>query len=240
MSQAPRALGPVVLALACLCLASCEALKQPAPDKVFFAIDAGTPAAGASTAGNRVLRVRRLHVAKPYDARTFLYKVAESRFESDYYNGFVVSPAENLTAELIRWLSTSGACASVVDASSSVAHTHVLEGSITALYGDYADKSAPKAIIEAKFFLLDDTGAEPRVLLQKAYAGAAPLGGEGPAALVEAWGKAWRQVLVSLAADLANADLRQGGAAPSKADSQVLPEAAWHPVTHGRQAMVHR
>ena len=209
MIRVRATMRPVALALLCLSLVSCEAMMKPAPDKAYFAIDVPPPAK-AKASSDLVLRVRRVNVGTPYHARTFIYKVGEGEFESDYYNGFITTPAENLTGELIEWLAAGGPFASAIDGASSVSHQLVLESNVTALYGDYTDKQAPQAVIEAKFFLMDDTGADIRIVFQKTYRQIAPVDGEGPAALVKGWNAAYRQVLSEIARDLAQVKVQEG------------------------------
>ena len=209
MIRVRATMRPVALALLCLSLVSCEAMMKPAPDKAYFAIDVPPPAK-AKGSSDLVLRVRRVNVATPYNARTFVYKVGEGKFESDYYNGFVTSPAENLTDELIGWLAPGGPFASVIDGASSVSHQLVLESNVTALYGDYTDRQAPQAVIEVKFFLMDDTGADTRIVFQKTYRQTAPVDGDGPGALVKGWNAAYRQVLSEIARDLAQVKVQEG------------------------------
>jgi uncharacterized lipoprotein YmbA len=188
--------------------ASCSSMNRPYPEKGFFAIDAGPAPAAAKESGESALRVRRLRVAQPYDGHTFVYRTGPSEFRTDYYNGFIVAPDQALTSETIRWLAAAGPFASVVDGASSAPNRYVLEGNVTALCGDMTDAKVPKATIEMRFFLLDESGAEAAVKFQKAYAASAPAAGVKPADLVDAWGQALRQILTSLAADLAKADLR--------------------------------
>ena len=188
--------------------ASCSSMNRPYPEKGFFAIDAGPALAAAKASGEGALRVRRLRVARPYDGMTFVYKTGASEFRTDYYNGFIAAPEALLTSETIRWLSTAGPFASVVDGASSASNRYVLDGNVTVLCGDLTDSKAPKAVLEVRFFLLDDSGAEAAVKFQKAYAASVPAVGIKPADLVDAWGQAMRQILSALAADLAKADLR--------------------------------
>ncbi len=206
MIRVRATMRPVALALLCLSLVSCEAMMKPAPDKAYFAIDVPPPAK-AKASSDLVLRVRRVNVATPYNARTFVYKVGEGKFESDYYNGFITTPAENLTGELIEWLAAGGPFASAIDGASSVSHQLVLESNVTALYGDYTDKQAPQAVIETKFFLMDDTGADVRIVFQKTYRQTAPVDGEEPAALVRAWNETWRKTFTALVNDLGQVNL---------------------------------
>jgi uncharacterized lipoprotein YmbA len=188
--------------------ASCSSISRPYPEKSFFAVDAGPTPAAAKAPGEGALRVRRLRVARPYDGLTFVYKTGASEFRTDYYNGFIAAPEALLTSETIRWLAAAGPFASVVDVASSAPSRYALEGNVTALCGDLTDPKAPKAILEVRFFLLDESGAEAAVKFQKAYAVSAPAAGDKPAELAAAWGQALRQILSALAADLAKADLR--------------------------------
>ena len=201
-----RAWAPLQATALCTVLAGCGASK-PFPEKDFFAIEAGSPQAAATRVSESTLRVRRLRIATPYDGRSFVYKVGEAKFESDYYNGFVAEPEQLLTGELVQWLSRSGLFGSVVGSSVGADHSFVLEGVVTALYGDYSEADAAQAVMEAKFFLLDDRGAETRVVFQKPYRKAAPLEGDKAAALVAAWGQVYRGILMELTADLGRLDL---------------------------------
>ena len=151
-----------------------------------------------------VLQVRRLHIASPYDGQEFVYRTRSNEFRSDYYNGFIAAPDHLLTAGLIAWISRAGVgpFASVVDTESGIPARYVLEGNVTSLYGDYADKAAPKAVMSLKIFLFDDGDANARVIFQKEYSAAAPIEPGSAESLVNGWGKAFRQILERITADL--------------------------------------
>ncbi len=206
MTYARRACVCASLLALCTALGGCG-LNQPYPEKDLFTIDVTAPTPAAEKTNGMTLRVRRLRVASPYDGKTFVYRIDEGKFRTDYYNGFIVEPAQLLTAELIEWLSASGPFASVLDSGSAADHTLVLEGAITSLYGDYTDPKAPQAVLAAKFFLLDDRAAETRVIYQKPYKVASPVADDTPAALVKAWEQAYAQMLKQLAADLGRVQL---------------------------------
>src|SRR4051794_10877661 len=93
-----RALIALSTAATGVLAASCGSLSQPAPARAFFAIDLAAPPRAATSAapheeaptaspGAAVLRVRRLRVAAPYDARSFVYRTPQGQFRADYYNG---------------------------------------------------------------------------------------------------------------------------------------------------------
>jgi len=214
-----------LIAAVCAMAISCSALSQPSPDKAFFAIDPGEPtpavaplpvapavtAPETSTAktsttmpAGAVLQVRRLRVASPYDGKEFVYRTKTNEYRTDYYNGFIAAPDQSLTAALIAWISRTGGTrfASVVDVASSIPPRYVLEGNVTSLYGDYADKASPKAVMAIKIFLFDDSDASGRVILQKQYNASAPIDPGSAESLVKGWGNAYRQILEQLTADL--------------------------------------
>jgi ABC-type uncharacterized transport system auxiliary subunit len=208
----------------CTLALSCGALSRPAPDRALFAIDPGPPPAASPSresgaraadppARQAVLRVRRLRVLSPYDAGAFVYRAGADEFRTDYYNGFVAPPAELLTGRLIEWLARTGPFDAVVDAGSAVPARYLLEGTVTALYGDYADRAAPTAVIAIKVFVLDESGAagsNARIAFQKEYRAAAPIQPGTAAGLVRGWGQALRQISEELTADLP----RGGSAGP--------------------------
>ena len=199
-----------VILLLCGILAGCEAMSQPFPDKDFFAIDAGAPTSPAAQPMAGTVRVRPLRIAQPYDGRTFVYKVGPSKYKTDYYNSFIASPDQLLTSELTRWLSETKPFAAVVDSAGEAAHRYVLDGIVSELYGDYTDPQKPKAAIQAKSFLLDDSRAETAVVMQKTYREEVPLAKPGPESLAVGLGQAWRGVLTDLDADLSQAKLELG------------------------------
>ena len=212
-AQLTKALFAAVAASLCLFSVSCGTLTQPAPDRALFAINPGEPlvsvASTASTtqpstrmSASTVLEIQRLRVASPYDAQPFVYRMKGDEFRTDYYNGFIAAPDQLLTGSLIQWESRTGPFSSVVDAASGIPARYVLSGNITALYGDYADKAAPKATITLRIFLLDDADANSRIIFQKTYTAAAPIELGSAESLVKGFNSAYREILQQLTTDL--------------------------------------
>ncbi len=183
-------------------LSGCSGLTQPYPKKNLFAISAAVPAGSRASPVPAVLCVKAVRIAVPYDEKTFTYKTGESTFVADYYNGFVAEPDRLLTGELTRWLSESGVFRTVVNASSSVDYDLSLETNVTALYGDYSAKDSPKAVVEARVFLIRETGKPYNLLFQKVYRESEPLAGHGPEQLVQGWERGLGRMLEGLVADL--------------------------------------
>jgi len=186
---------------------------QPDPEKALFAIDPGDPpAAGNSQTSSlklpttmraeTVLRVRLLRVASPYNGQAFVYKTTGNEFRTDYYNGFIAAPDQLLTGSLIAWLLRAGPFDSVVDVASGIPARYVLEGNVTALYGDYSDKAIPKAVMVVRIFLLDDHDANLRIMFEKQYSATSAIERGNVNSLVKGWGIAFRQILEQMTADL--------------------------------------
>ena len=198
-----RFLSIALVALPLVALAGCEAMSQPFPEKEFFAIEVGVPDAPAGKAKAVTVRVRRFRVADPYDGRSFVYRVGSARYKTDYYNGFIASPDHLLTGQLVEWLAESGLFSTVMASTAEGEHDFVLDGSVTELCGDYSQADSPKAVVEVRMFLLDDSQVNTRVVFQKKYSKEASLADKTPEALAAGLGEAYRKVLANLTADLA-------------------------------------
>ena len=157
--------------LLCGALTGCDAMSQPFPEKDFYAVEVGAAPSPVAKQHSAAVRVRRLRIAQPYDGRAFVYKVGPSKYKTDYYNSFIASPDQLLTSELTRWLSETKPFAAVVDSAGEAAHRYVLDGIVSELYGDYTDPQKPKAAIQAKSFLLDDSRAETAVQIVQLTSG---------------------------------------------------------------------
>lgn len=206
---------------ACAIASGCaDAFKAPYPAKAYFLVDPGDPGASgqarAAQAGIRagnddppipkrvdaVLTVRQLRVASPYDGSAFVYKIGPNQYSSDYYSAFLMPTGRMLSADTCNWLNRSNVFSHVVDSASTVRSRYSLEGNVSGLYGDFTNRGAPRAVVEAEFFLLKDGDSSPRIVFARSYSTSAPIHGNGPAVLVDAWNHAWRKMLEELTADL--------------------------------------
>lgn len=181
----------------------CSAFStRPYPDKSLFALQVGPAPATKEARNPLVLRIQNLRISPPFDSNTFNYKTGAAQFTNDYYHGFIAPPAQLLTSELNTWLSQSGPFACVLDGASAADYQLILEGNVTAFYGDYTPGTTPQAVIEVKFFLIDITGDNYLVRFQKVYRRTEPLKGAKPEQLVHGWNQACQSVFEALAQDL--------------------------------------
>ena len=183
-------------------LAGCGSTEKY--DRRYYVLSADRPAAPTRTQTDYVLDVSRFMIDSAYSGSGLVCRVGESEYESDFYNEFLAAPAAMITDKTRDWLSRSRLFRRVLDPGSRIDPTHVIEGNVTALYGDFRDRSSPRAVIEMRVFLLKaEAGKEPLAVFGKTYRSSVPIESEGPEALVEALGRCLQGILSALENDLA-------------------------------------
>lgn len=182
--------------------ASCVTVEKSYPDKRYYVIEATRGAASGDGKASGVLLVSSLRVSPRYESRSFVYRRSESSYESDFYNQFLVAPGAQLTEEVRRALGQAQVAQYVVGASSQSEPTHVLEGTVDALYGDFRDLNAPKAVLEIEFFLAKESTTKAEIVTRKRYAKTISVNGRTPEALVKGWNDGLTEILAALVADL--------------------------------------
>lgn len=172
----------------------------------FYMLQTPRQAAPAAREGKAVLAVPRFTIDAAYANRGLVYRLAEHRYESDAYNEFLVSPTVMITERTRDWLAQSGLFSQVLGSGSGAEPTHRIEANITALYGDFRDKRAPKAVMEIRFFLLRiEGGADPVIVMARPYAATADVATAGPEGLVAGLDHCLQTILTELEKDLAGA-----------------------------------
>lgn len=205
-ARTPLALA-LLLAVAATTTAGCVRVKKRFPDKRYYALEAEragesyTPVRGAN------LAVRSFQEQAGRESKEFVYRLGGSRYESDFYNEFFAEPNALVTEQARRWIVDAGLFENVVSFSSHAEPTHILEGSVTAILADYSDESAPKAILEIQFFLLEAKG-EPTIVFRETYREETPISAATPDALIEGWNASLQKILTAFENNLKQIDLR--------------------------------
>lgn len=190
-----------LVAVALILAPGCS-LKKAYPAKSTFALEATRGEKAARNSSAAVLRVRPFTAAAPFDERVFRHRVGDLRFESDFYSEFLFSPRALIGDQTRQWLQRAGLFRAVLEPASRAEATHSLEGSVTALYADYRDVAAPKAVMEIRFLLLKDLSAFPEIVLDKTYRQEVSLENRQPTTLAAGWSKGLAQILTALEQDL--------------------------------------
>jgi ABC-type uncharacterized transport system auxiliary subunit len=211
MNLSPYLFRGLLPTLGLLLFAGCgNLIKQPAPQKQTFVLNPENPAEAPDADAPRLV-VQAVRIAPAYEARNFIYRLGLTEFESDYYNNWLVSPAQLFQESLRAWLQDSGVVY-VTDSSTMLKTQYVLETNVAELYGDYSGPSPAEwqAVMEVKFMVIPfrrdsddlDTG---QIVLTKSYRETVPLPDEEPATYAAAQTLALRAILTRFEADLREA-----------------------------------
>ncbi len=191
----------LVLAGSVLALTGC--IGGTSYERKFYILEATRQGPPGTVQTNATLRVRRFNVDTAFAGKGLIYRVGEFQYESDYYNEYLVSPGVMIAERTRDWLADSRLFARVLPVGSPLEPAYALEANVTAMYGDFTNKSAPAAVLEIRFFLLsgrDTTG--PSVVFAQTYRASTPLPVRTADALVGALSKDLAEILTRLEADL--------------------------------------
>jgi cholesterol transport system auxiliary component len=199
------------LALLCF-LTGCFNFNKAYPEKHYFVLSVSRGKRPSLPTSNALLKIQRFRVSPRFEGKSFVYRKGKLNYESDFYNEFFIPPGLMVTEEIEKWLAESGLFKYVMGFSRPVEPTFKLEGAVNALYGDYSDTGAPKAVLEIQFFLVRNLSSEPVIVLGKMYHEEILLKGHSPNALVTGWDLALKQILTELETNLKHLDLKEGKA----------------------------
>lgn len=191
----------VVLAALALTLVGCA---RDSYDKQCYVLGAARERAPLEARVDGMLEVRRLSVDAAFAGKCFVYRVDEHEYEPDYYHQFLISPGIMLTDKTRQWLTDCSLFARVLPADTRLEPTYTLEGSVAALYGDFTDDSAPQAVLEIRYFLLNSDSDAEAVVFAEAYRAVTPIPERTAAAFVAALDNCLTEILTRLEADLEN------------------------------------
>jgi cholesterol transport system auxiliary component len=206
MTVSTGALGFTLLAASFL-FSGCVSIERSYPDKRYFLLEISSKATPQDPADSGILQISSAHVSPRYADRNFVYRRSDTRFESDFYNQFLISPGELVTEELRRELSKAGIFKFVVGSANFLAPTHTMETIVNTLYGDFRQLEAPKAVIEIEFFLTQEASPSG-IVFHKLYQRIVPVQERNPEALVKGWNQGFEAISTSLVGDLKASQLQ--------------------------------
>lgn len=189
------------LGLAVLVLDGCVGLSKSYPEKHAYALEVVRQGEAFASTPGTVLKIRKFRTAPAVGEKELVYRTSEARYEADFYNEWFVTPNAMLTQQVLNWLTMAGLFEYVMDSSGPLPATHILEGTVTALYGDYRTTPA-KAVLGLQLFLVHETTSHSDIVLQREYRKEVELTEKTPEALVNGWNAALRLILRALDEDV--------------------------------------
>jgi uncharacterized lipoprotein YmbA len=189
-------------------VSGCVSIEKSYPDRRYFVLDLRHSGGTNSAAGSGTLQIAPVRISPRYADRNFIYRRSETRYETDYYNQFLVSPGVLVSEEVRRELSGSGIFQYVIGPAQPLVPTHTLDASVISFYGDFRDVAAPKAVIEMEFFLSRESPGNVAVLFHNQYQRMVAVVARTPEALVQGWNQALQEILSSLVNDMKAVELQ--------------------------------
>ncbi|MFO1311441.1 MAG: ABC-type transport auxiliary lipoprotein family protein [Burkholderiales bacterium] len=179
--------------------ATLGACSRPAPVKGTFVLEPAAPPVVARTHSGSV-RVGTATVGAAFRGKQFVFRESELKFETDYYNEFLVSPAANIGEATTRALAAAKVFSVVVPAGTALEPDWVLDVFVESLYGDGRTLDKPSAVLAMTFFLRKGDGAVP--VWSKSYGKRVPFTTGSAASYIAAQNTALGDILAELARDL--------------------------------------
>jgi ABC-type uncharacterized transport system auxiliary subunit len=205
-----------ILAIPAAILALCGCLSKPPLHKQTFTFAAPPTAPGGAVAGDRLLGIRSLRVAPPFDGRSLVYRTGEFSFVRDPYAEFLDPPEEEMMAPMRGWLSGAGGFSDVVDAGSALKPDTVVEIRVTQLYGDFRQLEHPCAVVTMRLVFFEARNGVPtKPILQQEYSRSIPVTAPSAAALMEGWNQALGGIFAEAASDLRRSPWNKSASAPT-------------------------
>lgn len=165
-----------------------------------FVLETSRNSPQRKTGKNAILNVQSLSIDIAFSTKNFVYRKGQSEYETDFYNQFLIKPDDMITEKTRNWLSESGLFKWVLEPGSYTDATHVLEGNIIALYGDFRDELSPKATMKIRVFLVELP--EKSVVFGKTYEVVSEIKSKTAESLVEAFDQCLVNILSDLETDL--------------------------------------
>jgi cholesterol transport system auxiliary component len=144
-----------------------------------------------------ILSVQPFSIDSAFRGRSLVYQKSDHEYKSDYYQEYLIAPAQMVTEQTCRWLGDSGLFARVLQAGSIMQSTHVLEAHIGKMYVGASQRNEYLAELEISLYLLKKENREKHILFGRTYEASRPM----DARTTEDYFRALERALVTILQD---------------------------------------
>ena len=198
----------IACVLLLLFIVGCGPGKAPAVRR-YYALELQRQGQTHQPQGNTILEIQPFGMSPTFAQKELAYRTGEFRYESDFYNQFVTDARLQITEQARRWLSDSSYFSSVALSGSALEPTHILEGDIVSLYGDFRDKSDAQGVMEIELFLIDIKSSSAKVVFSKLYKARVSVGPAKVEKVIQAYNQCLEQILQDFEGDLQKISLAE-------------------------------
>ncbi len=147
------------------------------------------------------LKVGPVSVNGPFDGKSMVYRLADQRYEKDFYNGYISTPAEMVGNATRQWISDASIFKATVNQSTTFFPYYTLQVNVTEFYGDYRNQAEAVVSIELYLVVLS-SGSQNPILMNNRYTQRVPLKDNRPDTLANGLQQAFATILQRFEADL--------------------------------------
>ena len=200
--RSPSAVLFTFLAVGGMLWSGCIHLQKSFPDIKTYCLDAGSGEHAAYAGPVISVRLNPISVVPQFADRYLTYRTDEIRYESDFYNQLIASPAVIIKDQAHVWLKGSPAIEFVLPTDVSTNPYYLIDGKVLEFYGDYRRSDEPKAVLKMEWTVSKSDPEGMKVLFQKVYPEAISIPGTSPQSLVEGWNQDLVKILSVFEGDL--------------------------------------
>ncbi len=185
--------------LALMMLSGCFSLGRQTVEKQLYSLEARIREPGSAPSPPVPIMVKEFEIAPMYTTNSFVYRMEAFRFETDYYNEFIIPPQRMITEAVKQALfdtkrfSLSGPGAPAA---------YRLSGKVIRLYGDFSNGKQPLAVMEIAIFLAPIQKNSLQPPLSKTFLRQLPISDQSPSTLVRGWNTQLEGIIQEFIADL--------------------------------------
>ncbi len=190
-------------------MTGCSGIRNKFQEKTVYRVQAQSCMAASKTpeTGEGLL-VKRFSIAPEFETNSFVYRLSPTRFTTDFYNNFMVSPARMITDVIQEDLWASPLFSPVTAQTMADVHFQ-LGGKIMAFHGDIQDTKQPKAIVTIRLILEKNTGDGFIPVIHKTYGAQILLDAPDSGLLADGLGKGINEILDAFYTDIKKSSLTE-------------------------------